>query len=159
MRALLSYSVLLTVLALSVASCEKVAVFEKNEMIPGHQWSAGFKPSVQFNIDDSTSRYNLFVVLRHSDAYRYNNLWVNIHTTAPGDSAAKVQALDLTLANNEKGWLGTGMDDIYEHRIRITQDAVTLKKGLYQFQLEQIMRDDPLANVYNVGIRVEKANP
>jgi gliding motility-associated lipoprotein GldH len=96
-------------------------------------------------------------VLRHADAYRYNNLWVNIHTKAPGDSTAQVQALDLQLATNDRGWLGVGMDDIYEHRVRISQAPVQLKAGTYQFKLEQIMRDDPLEHILNVGIRVEKA--
>ncbi len=138
-------------------ACQQVNVVERNEPIPGHKWSSALKPSVSFDIADTASRYNIFVVLRHSDAYKYNNLWVNIHTTAPGDSLAQVQALDLRLASNDKGWLGTGMDDVYEHRIRISQEPIPLKKGMYRFQLEQIMRDDPLEEVYNIGIRVEKA--
>jgi gliding motility-associated lipoprotein GldH len=67
------------------------------------------------------------------------------------------QRLDLLLATDDKGWLGSGMDDIYEHRIRITQQPQRLaRKGLYKFRLEQIMREDPLENIMNVGIRVEK---
>lgn len=158
MQALMKYAWLIFGFSvLLFPACTQIDVFEKNAPLAGHEWSAGNKPSIEFTITDTVSRYNLFVVLRHSDAYRYNNLWMNIHTKAPGDSVAKVQALDLSLANNEKGWLGVGMDDLFEHRIRISQDAIPLKAGTYHFQLEQIMRDDPLENVYNVGIRVERA--
>jgi gliding motility-associated lipoprotein GldH len=74
----------------------------------------------------------------------------------PGDSLRK-QKLDLRLATDDKGWLGTGMDDIFEHRILITGEPVLLKKpGTYRFRLENIMREDPLEHVMNVGIRVEK---
>ncbi len=154
---MLRFFVSIAVVACCLTACSTVDVFEKNVALDNHEWSAGNKPVIRFDITDTTARYNLFVVVRHGDDYRYNNLWMNIHTTAPGDSAAQVQALDLSLANNEKGWLGAGMDDIYEHRIRISQSPIPLKKGTYRFQLEQIMRDDPLRAVYNVGLRVEKA--
>ena len=74
----------------------------------------------------------------------------------PGDSLRK-QQLDLRLATDDKGWLGSGMDDIYEHRILITEKPSALKAGKYRFLLENIMREDPLEHVMNVGIRVEKA--
>lgn len=148
---------LLLALVFTCTACSQVDVFEKNTVLDKHEWSAGNKPVIDFTITDTAALYNLYIVVRHGDDYRYNNLWMNIHTKAPGDSVARVQALDLTLANNEKGWLGSGMDDIYEHRIRISQSAIPLKAGTYQFQLEQIMRDDPLQSVYNVGLRVEKA--
>jgi hypothetical protein len=32
------------------------------------------------------------------------------------------------------------------------------KKGDYTFTLEQIMREDPLKNVLNAGLRIEKVN-
>jgi gliding motility-associated lipoprotein GldH len=149
--------ILPAVFSIMICACHKIDVFEKNVPLKEHRWLAADKPSIQFNITDTASLYNIFVVVRHSDAYRYNNLWLNVYTKAPGDSASKPQALDLPLASNEKGWLGTGMDDIYEHRIRISQAPVALKAGMYQFQLEQIMRDDPLEHIFNVGIRVERA--
>jgi gliding motility-associated lipoprotein GldH len=81
---------------------------------------------------------------------------MNIYIQSPGDTLRK-QKLDLKLATDDKGWLGSGMDDIYEHRILITDKPVALKAGTYRFKLENIMREDPLEHVMNVGIRVEKA--
>jgi gliding motility-associated lipoprotein GldH len=66
---------------------------------------------------------------------------------------------DLVLATNEKGWLASGMDDIYEHRIPLTpsdRPYYFKKPGDYKFTFEQIMREDPLKNVLNVGLRIEK---
>jgi gliding motility-associated lipoprotein GldH len=139
-----------------IAGCTRVDVFEKNFFFNRHQWQAIEKPAVSFNITDSVALYNLFVVVRHEDAYGYNNLWMNIYTQAPGDTTAKKQQLDLQLATNEKGWLGSGMDDIFEHRIRITREPVALKAGIYKFSFEQVMREDPLLHVLNVGLRVER---
>lgn len=89
------------------------------------------------------------------DAYRYNNIWLNIYRQFPGDSIRK-QSLDLRLATDDKGWLGSGMDDIFEHRVKITREAQYLQPGLYRFRIEHIMREDPLQYVMNIGIRVER---
>jgi gliding motility-associated lipoprotein GldH len=147
---------LLLVLVSFITACETIDVFEKNVNIPGHEWSNSFRPEIAFEISDTTSLYNIYVVLRHTDAYRYKNIYMNIYTQVPGDTLLK-QRLDLQLATDDKGWLGSGMDDIFEHRIRITKDPQKLTKaGLYKFTLEQIMREEPLQHVMNVGIRVEK---
>ena len=70
------------------------------------------------------------------------------------DSTIKIQQ-DVLLGSNEKGWYGTGMDDVYEHRSTLAARQ-PLKAGNYTFTIEQIMREDPLQEVLNVGLRLEK---
>lgn len=152
-----SFRLLTIICLLFTVSCGTIDVFEKNVSIPNHEWSSAFKPEISFEITDTTSLYNIYVVVRHADAYRYNNIWMNVYTQVPGDTIHK-QRLDLRLATDDKGWLGSGMDDIFEHRILITRAPQPLiKSGVYTFRLENIMREDPLQYVMNVGIRVEKA--
>ena len=69
----------------------------------------------------------------------------------------RYQNINLQLANDAKGWEGSGMDDIFEIRKFITPGPVPFKKpGNYIFTISQIMREDPLMHIMNVGIRVEK---
>lgn len=148
----------LAIFTLFLASCTTIDLYEKTVPIPGHQWSSSFKPQFQFNIADTTVPYQVYIIVRHNDRYNYNNIWVNLYTQAPGDTVQKVQ-YELPLASREKGWLGSAMDDIYEHRISITPQNQKLyfkKAGEYRFTLEQIMREDPLQQVMDVGIRIEK---
>lgn len=148
-----SYFILLTLYFL--ASCTTVDLYEKTVTIPRHEWQSSFRPSFDFVISDTNSSYDVFLVLRHTEKYNFNNIYVNLYIKGPGqDTAAKFQR-DLRLANDEKGWLATGMDDIYEHRIPLAEKQ-QLRAGAYTFTLEQIMREDPLKNVLNAGIRVEK---
>ncbi len=143
-------------LCLLFASCEfTTGVFEKNVAIPSHEWQGNFIPEVKVEITDTISVHNIYAVVRHTDAYRYNNLWINLYTSVPGEKERR-QRFDLRLATDDKGWLGSGMDDIFEHRILIAP-ARFPKKGIYTFRIENIMREDPLAHVMNVGIRIEKA--
>jgi gliding motility-associated lipoprotein GldH len=138
---------------LVLSSCTKIDLYEKDITVPGFKWKSNFQPEFTFNIKDTTSPYQLFFVLRHNEKYNFNNIWINLYSQPPGDTVHKA-SFELQLANSEK-WLASGMDDIYEHRIKLT-DPQYLKAGVYHFRIEQIMREDPLENVMNVGLRVEK---
>lgn len=137
-------------------ACSTNGVFEKTEILPQHQWAGNNRPGFTFNIQDTTAWYNLYVVFTHTDAYHYNNVYLNITTVVPGDTAVTVQK-QFSLAKNNYGWLGTAMDDIIEHRMLLNERGpVKLKKGVYTFALQQAMREDPLTQVISAGIRVEK---
>ena len=142
--------------SLFLASCDTVSVYEKIASFPAFKWETTNKPTFNFTITDTTALYNIYIVIRHEDAYHFNNLWLNVTTKAPGTAPVN-QQLELVLANNGRGWLGSGLDDIFTHRVRITQSPIKLKKGDYQFTLQQIMRENPLQSVLDAGIRVEKA--
>jgi len=138
-----------------LSSCTTVDLYEKNVSVPAHEWSSSFKPEFDFTIKDTSSLYQVFFVIRHTEKYNYNNIWINLYSQPPGDTLHKAP-YELQLATNDKGWLASGMDDIYEHRIKLTR-PVALKAGEYKLMLENIMREDPLKHVLNVGIRIEKA--
>ncbi len=143
-------------LTILLAACGPINTFEKNVPIPGHEWDGNFKPTINFEITDTVSLYNVFVVIRHRNAYGYNNIWIRGTVQEPGDTAIRSQQFDLRLANDETGWFGKGMDDIFEHRILIQERTRFRKTGEYRFRLEQTMREDPLKHVMNIGLRVEK---
>jgi len=69
------------------------------------------------------------------------------------------QVLNLNLADDAKGWLGTGMDDIYDQRIPMTASPIRLNKGINEISVQHTMREDPLDNILSTGIRVEKVKP
>jgi gliding motility-associated lipoprotein GldH len=139
-----------------LTACTQLDVFEKSKPIPNNQWQYSFQPAFDFLIKDTTARYNVFIVLRHTDAYRYNNIWLNVGTQSPKDSI-RYQKFELQLGTDAQGWEGTGMDNIWELRKLITNGPVKFNKaGNYHFAVAQIMRENPLPNIMDVGIRVEK---
>ncbi len=147
---------ILVVLCFVLASCETIDLYEKVAPIPGHEWKSSLQPRFRFTISDTTSSYQLYIILRHTEKYNFNNIWVNVHAKGP-DSVKQSFLVELPLATNERGWLGSGIDDVYEHRIKLSQDQMKFKKsGTYEFALQHIMRQDPLAHVMNAGMRIEK---
>jgi len=156
----ISIFLLLLVSSFLIISCQTIDLYEKVVPVPQQEWQSRYKPSFTFEIKDTTIPYQLYIIIRHTEKYNYNNIWINLHTQSPDSTVSKAQ-YELPLASKEKGWLGTGMDDLYEHRIALTplnQDFYFKKPGKYTFSLEHIMREDPLEHVMNVGLRVEKKN-
>jgi len=147
-------SCLLFLIACCLDSCKSSDLYEKNVSVPHHEWASSYKPGFSFTIKDTQSVYRVYFVIRHTEKYNYKNIWINFFYQSPGDSLRK-ELKELTLATDDKGWLGTAIDDIYEQRIELTRDT-RLKAGEYKFMLENMMREDPLKHILNVGIRVEK---
>jgi gliding motility-associated lipoprotein GldH len=145
---------------LLMAACQplKMDTYEKNLEIPGHEWAYSYKPEFEVTLkpEDTAYVYNIYVNVRHKDAYPYSNLWLEVSTQFPG-AAQQIQRVELPLADVQGKWLGSGLDDIYEHRIPIQQNAILNKPGTYRFSFKQTMRQNPLPDMMNVGLRIEKA--
>lgn len=138
-----------------LSSCGKIDLFEKQVQIPSQEWFYNNVPEFTFQIEDTSALYNIYLVLRHTDLYAYNNIWLRIGSRAPADSLT-YQNLNLRLVEGA-AWKGTGMDDIFETRELISPGPVSFNKvGEYHFTVAQIMRENPLKYIMNVGLRVEK---
>jgi gliding motility-associated lipoprotein GldH len=150
---------LLPVLLLITASgCMRIQQFEQNIQIPENAWTYTFEPQIKFEITDTTSTYNVFVTLRHTDAYAYRNIWLDIATKQPGDTSFQKGRFELTLQESSGKWMGTGYGGIWEVRYPLFKQIRFKKSGQYTILLKQIMRDDPLMHIMNAGIRIEKAS-
>lgn len=134
-------------------ACTTIDLYEKTASFPEHEWGSNRQPAFTFNITDTSHPYQLFFVLRHTDAYRYKNIWVQIQVKEPDSTYTVSREFPLAAAHK---WLGEGMDDVYEHRIPFSKAPALLKKGAYTFTLKQIMREEPLQHILNAGIRLEK---
>ncbi len=138
------------------AGCIHINLFEKQVAIPSQGWKYDFKPNYSFEIRDTATRYYIYIVIRHKDLYQFNNIWLRVGSAAPGKQM-EFHNVNVTLAGTDS-WDGTGMDDIYEVRKMISPGAVSFRSsGTYSFSIAQIMRENPLRYILDVGIRLEKA--
>lgn len=143
------------------ASCQRAAHFQKHEAIPGNAWNYNFRPTFTFDITDSNSVYQPYFVIRHTQAYPYNNIWLWLYIKTPGDTVATKARINIVLAEASGKWLGRGMGEIFEQRMPFSLgDSVDLSKpGTYSIQMEQNMRINPLPEILHVGVRVDKIGP
>lgn len=148
---------LVAVLSL-LAGCLPAPYFQKEEAIPQYAWNYSFKPTFTFDITDTAAAYQSWFVMRHTQSYPYCNVWMWVYVKAPGDSLPRKERVNITLAENSGKWLGRGMGEIYEQRMKLDfGDSIKFNRaGTYTVSLEQNMRINPLPEVLNVGFRIEK---
>lgn len=144
---------------LLLSSCLSSPYYQKNYSVPGNQWDYNFEPSFKFEVTDTNSLYNLHFLVRHTDAYPYSNIWLMIYTKKPGDTTFERTRIEIPLSEPSGKWLGRGMGEIWEHRMPISHegDTVMLRKaGMWEIKFGHNMRINPLPEVLQVGMRVEK---
>jgi gliding motility-associated lipoprotein GldH len=139
--------------------CIPSNVYEKNIAIPSTAWDEKFVPEYDFNITDTTANYDIFLTLRHTDAYPYSNIWLQVNSQFPGANKDSVIKIEIPLAEANGKWLGRGMNEIWEHRMPLSASEKPLhfsRSGHCKIKLHQIMRINPLPQIMSVGIRLEK---
>jgi len=150
----------LTTIFLSFAGCaaDSKAVIDENNPVTNHNWSYADKFRYAVKINDAKQLYNLYMNLRVTADYKYSNLFVLIAQTGP-DKKRTVKRYELKLANKDGEWLGAGSGNLYSYQVSFLTDYKFPAKGVYHFEIEQNMRDNPLREVNDVGLRVENAAP
>ena len=141
--------------------CMPAPYYQKEEVIPQNAWAYNYKPAFTFDITDTTTVYQPYFLIRHTQAYPYCNVWVWLYIKTPGDTVIKKERINITLAETTGKWLGRGMGEIYEQRmpIYLGDSLIFNRQGTYKISMEQNMRINPLPEILNVGLRLEKLGP
>jgi len=151
------YLLPLVFMAIYLGSCtDQNAITDQNNAVADHNWSYANQVKYDVNIDNPNIPYNLYFNLRVTADYRYSNIFVLIHQTGL-DKKSTVNRMEFKLANPDGEWLGTGSGNLYSYQMLFLSYYRFPAKGVYHFMIEQNMRDNPLREVSDVGLRVEKA--
>ncbi|MEO6849974.1 MAG: gliding motility lipoprotein GldH [Mucilaginibacter sp.] len=141
---------------LFVAGCtDPKSIVDQSTAIDNHNWSYSNKIRYNVKIDDASIPYNLYINLRVTGDYRYSNMFVLLKRNGP--KLKGVTRFEITLANKDGEWYGQGSGNLYSYQVPLITNFKFPEKGNYEFEFEQNMRDNPLREVSDVGVRVEKA--
>ena len=141
---------------LSVVACQNPNVLvDENQSINKARWTYVNPIKIKVPIVDTAAAYTLFINLRHTEDYAYSNIFIRIKQGNPNKTQT-VWRKEYTLANLDGEWLGTGSGNLRSHQLVLFKNHHFLHPGTYVFELEQNMRDNPLKEVSDIGLRVEK---
>lgn len=141
--------------AFVLAACTKSNLYDKNISIREGKWEYGDAKKFEVNIIDTASNYNLFVNVRHTDRYEFNNLWLVISTTYP-DSSIRQDTVNVKLSEPEGKWTGICSDGICYNSVPIQSNFTFPHKGYYVFSFEQNMRINPVTEILDIGMKIER---
>jgi len=142
--------------SLCMAACNNKAVIDQNTEVSNQNWTYLNKFRFDAKIDNEKIPYNLYINLRVTGNYKYSNMFILVTQMGP-DKKAGTKRYELTLANKDGEWLGDGSGNLYSFQLPLKSAYKFPAKGVYTFFIEQNMRDNPLREVSDVGLRVEKA--
>lgn len=148
--------VCLSILSILVVSCNKNTVFSKYETLADNEWKASNKLTFEVDMQDVKPFHNVYLTVRHSDSYPFNNLFVFLTTKYP-DGKTSLDTLEVILADNKGVWLGNGTGDIWDTKTPIKKNVIFPQVGKYTFTFEQGMRSDPLPLIMDFGMVIEKS--
>ncbi len=149
-------SFLLPLLILMVLiSCDSNRVYEDHKPLQKGAWNVKNKLQFDVAISDLLLRYKVYLNVRNGREYPYSNLFLFLTTVSPDGKVAR-DTVELTLADFDGRWLGSGMGSVKFSRFLFDQNVRFQQAGNYQFVLEQAMRVNVLEGIYDIGLRIEK---
>jgi len=66
-----------------LVNCRSIDLYERTVDMPKHAWKSDFTPRFDFEIKDTLALYEASLVLRHTDGYRFNNIWLEVQVETP----------------------------------------------------------------------------
>ena len=147
---------LVVVFSLLMMSCDKNRVFDQYVKIPDYTWSNKNIIHFDVNIADTVNAHNIYINVRNRSQYPYSNIFLFITTYAPNGEYAR-DTFEITLADNRGKWLGKGVGNVWSLQVPYLKNIKFPYRGIYIFDIEQAMWDNNLADITDVGLRVEKA--
>ena len=130
-------------------------MFEKNEELPENKWDEKNPIMLQVDIQDTITAHNLYINIRNAGGYQFSNIFLFFTTKSPSGKMER-DTVEIPLADATGKWLGDGLGDIWDNRVLFRDNFRFPEKGIYEFKLEQGMRINPLPQIMDVGIRIEK---
>ncbi len=139
----------------SLASCDPARVYEQNVDLPEGNWYVDNHQDFEFQIQDTTQRYDIYFNVRYSLSYEFYNLYMQHQLLGPDSLQHSAALHELKLLDPKTGKpLGKGSSNIFDLQALAIKDVSFRKVGTYKLKLTQYMRRDPLANILAVGVRV-----
>lgn len=139
-------------------SCEKLDTYYKINSIKNATWNIHNTQDFTFQIEDTSAEYHHYFVLRLDDGYDFSNLWVKILVKKPDSDAFTDSFLEEFMLYDKNGYsFGEQQGTFWNYKLSVNNKKLYFKdSGEYTIRLQQIMREDDLNAIMNIGWMIEK---
>lgn len=144
-----------------VISCDSNTTVSKNKSLSG-VWNKD--DVVKFDLPqlDSLKTYNLFVNLRNTNDYKYNNIFLIVAMNFPHGKIV-TDTLEYKMANPDGTWLGNGIGSIKENKLWYKEYVSFKEEGSYAVSIMHAVRNNGnvegvtnLEGITDIGFSVEE---
>jgi gliding motility-associated lipoprotein GldH len=154
--------VLFFITAVIFISCDDQLVSAEYKDMPTSGWAIEDVATFQIEPQDTINKYDIFINLRNTHEYEYNNLWLISQIKFPQGKVV-TDTLQYQMAAPDGKFLGKGSNDVFENKLWLREGIRFRESGNYQLALKHAMRkngevngDAQLKGILNVGYSIEK---
>ncbi len=142
-------------------SCDSNTVVSESKPLSGI-WNKD--ETIDFTIPqlDSLKKYHLFVNLRNTNDYRFNNIFLIVSMEFPHGKII-TDTLEYKMANPDGSWLGTGIGNIKENKLWYKENVSFLETGEYKIRINHAVRNNGnvegvknLEGITDIGYSIEE---
>jgi gliding motility-associated lipoprotein GldH len=148
---------------LFLASCNSDTVMGETSSFTG-AWNKDRRVEFQISQLDSLRNYNVFLNVRNSNEYKFNNLFLIVSIDFPHGKTI-IDTLEYQLAKPDGTWLGTGLGSIKDNKFWYKENVSFNEEGVYKLIIAQAVRNNgevdgvtDLVGITDVGFSIEEVN-
>lgn len=149
-------------LTVGITSCDDTLISSDTHDFDNAEWRLDQPVSFTFNPPDTINDYNLFINLRNSEKYAFNNIYLISQIKFP-EGKTVVDTLEYLMANPQGEFLGKGSRDVFENKLWLKEGVRFRESGKYQLILSHATRKNgevngvtQLEGILDVGYSIEK---
>ncbi len=141
-------------------SCNSTTVVSSSKSVD-NSWNKN--DIIEFSIPqlDSLQLYNVFIDIRNTNEYKYNNLFLIARIEFPHGKSI-VDTLEYKMAQPDGTWLGTGIGSVKENKLWYKEQVRFSEEGIYTLKIEHAARNNGavegvsnLIGITDVGYSIE----
>ncbi len=142
-------------------SCTTNDQISKNRSMPGY-WDKD--EVVEFTIPqmDTLKKYDLFINIRNTNDYRFNNLFLIVSLEFPHGKTI-TDTLEYRMASPDGKWLGKGLGSVKDNKLWYKEGVSFFENGEYKISIRHAVRNNgeldgvtQLEGITDVGISIEE---
>ncbi len=136
------------------SACNQHVLMDENLAVDDEGWDYRNRAGFEVLVEDTLSLHAFYLNVRQKESYRYNNLYIFLHTTFPNGTLTH-DTIECVLAQPDGKWLGKTSGSYISNQILLNESLRFPLAGQYRFEIEQAMREEKLQGIADIGIRIE----
>jgi gliding motility-associated lipoprotein GldH len=129
--------------------------FDAFNPLPSKGWHWDEVQTFRPELSDSGYDSKMTLKLRITGAYRYSNLYLLVHTTAPNGKRETKQH-NFNLQHPDGRWTGQATGEMIVFELPLQGGLPGALPGKWKVEIQQNMRDERLQHVTDIGLQIER---
>jgi len=153
--------IVILLLSAILSSCDSNTIWSESKSISGGFWSKDVVLKFDMPQVDSLASYNVFLTVRNTNDYKYNNLYVIVEMEYPFGKKV-TDTIEYRMANPDGTWLGSGTGSVKENKLWFKEGFQFKEAGNYNISITHAMRNNGeadgvsnLEGITDVGFSIE----